>query len=156
MATALFLVLTLAPLVAPFAVVGAAVALARRARVRAPAAGRCRPSGTTCALLAVLGGGAALGAYAWGLSRGFYLLDPDQMCASRGARGDHVVTRAALPVSVRCVTGDGAGTELVPGWVNPVVVAGLALFALAVVEGVLGVVRRRTRRTRASGGSHAW
>ncbi|MFJ6070206.1 hypothetical protein ACIQFU_05070 [Streptomyces sp. NPDC093065] len=63
MASVLFLVLTFAPLVTPFAVVGAAAALARRARSGAPAAGRHRPSGTTCALLAVLGGGTALGVY---------------------------------------------------------------------------------------------
>ncbi|MFD5648255.1 hypothetical protein [Streptomyces sp. NPDC127039] len=141
MASALFLVLTLAPLVMPFAVVGAAVALARRAWVRLPGSGWHRPSGTTCALLAVIGGGTALGVYAWGVSRGFYLLDPDQMCAARGARGDYLVTRMMLPVSVRCVTEDGTGTELVPGWVNPVVAAGLLLFVLAVVEGTIRVVR---------------
>ncbi|MFE5601309.1 hypothetical protein ACFQ8O_19240 [Streptomyces coelicoflavus] len=156
MANVLFPVLVLAPLVMPFAVVGAAVALARRARAGVPAAGWHRPSGTTCALLAVLGGGTALGVYAWGLSRGFFVLDPDQMCASRGARGGHVVTHEALPVSVRCVTEDGTGTELVPGWVNPVVVAGLVLFVLAVVQGVLAVVRRPSGRTRARGERHAW
>ncbi|MFJ6070207.1 hypothetical protein ACIQFU_05075 [Streptomyces sp. NPDC093065] len=54
------------------------------------------------------------------------------------------------------MTEDGTGTELVPGWVNPLVVAGLVLFAFAVAQGVLAVVRRWSRRTRARGESHAW
>jgi hypothetical protein len=52
------------------------------------------------------------------------------------------VTRATLPVSSQCVTSDGVGTELVPGWVNPVVFVGLTLFVLAVATGILGLVRR--------------
>ncbi|WP_228121172.1 hypothetical protein [Streptomyces fagopyri] len=71
------------------------------------------------------------------------VLDPDQMCAAKGVPGDHVVTRETLPVSARCVTSDGVGTELVPGWVNPVISVGLTPLVLALVSGTLAVVRRR-------------
>lgn len=97
----------------------------------------------SCALVVLLAGTAAAGAYAWGVMQGFYILDPDQMCAAAGADGDHVVTRMTLPVSVRCVTEQGTGTELVPGWVNPVVFAGLAVCVLAVWVGVSAAIRRR-------------
>jgi hypothetical protein len=143
MATFLFLVLTFAPFVTPFVVVGAAFALARRVHTRLPRTGWHQPSATTCLLVAVMAGAAALGAYTWGLWSGFYLLDPDQMCAARGLRGDRIVTRATLPVSAQCVTSDGVGSELVPGWVNPVVFAGLTLFVLALVAGAHAAVRRR-------------
>lgn len=79
---------------------------------------------------------------------GFYILDPDQMCAASGADGDHVVTRMTLPVSVQCVTDQGVGTELVPVWVNPVVFAGLAVCVLAVWAGVSAAIRRRADRAR--------
>ncbi|MET8414044.1 hypothetical protein ABZV34_39545, partial [Streptomyces sp. NPDC005195] len=92
---------------------------------------------------AVMAGAAACGAYAWGVMSGFYILDPDQMCAAKGVPGDHVVTREALPVSAQCVTSDGVGTELVPGWVNPVIFMGLTLVLLALVAGTLGGARRR-------------
>jgi hypothetical protein len=74
---------------------------------------------------------------------GFYILDPDQLCAARGLQGDHIVTRETLPVSAQCVTSDGVGTELVPGWVNPVIFMGLTLFVLAPVTGTAAEVRRR-------------
>ncbi|WP_346779824.1 hypothetical protein [Streptomyces sp. S3(2020)] len=115
----------------PFVVAGTALALAKRAYDRELGSGLRLPDATSCALLAVLAGAAALGAYAYGVMRGFYILDPDQMCAAAGARGDHVVTRMALPVSVECVTSAGQGTELVPGWVNPVVYGGLVLSPVA-------------------------
>ncbi|MFJ8005075.1 hypothetical protein [Streptomyces fagopyri] len=71
------------------------------------------------------------------------ILDPDHMRAAKGVPGDHVVTRETPPVSARCVTSDGVGTELAPGWVNPVISVGLALLVLALVPGTLAVVRRR-------------
>ncbi|MGW5636391.1 hypothetical protein [Streptomyces sp. NPDC003832] len=89
-----------------------------------------------------MGSAAAIGAYAWGVMSGFYILDPDQMCASKGAPGDHVVTRWTLPVSTQCVTSDGAGTELAPVWVNPVIFTGLALLILALAAGTLAVKHR--------------
>ena len=146
MASFLFLTLALAPFLTPFVVVGAAVALARRAYTRLPGSGWHQPSVTTCVLVALLAGAAALGAYAWGLMDGFSILDPDQMCAARGVRGDHIVTRMTLPVSAQCVTSGGVGTELVPGWVNPMIFAGVTLFALAVVTGTLTAVRRHLPR----------
>ncbi|MGV9349433.1 hypothetical protein ACWDSD_32495 [Streptomyces spiralis] len=76
------------------------------------------------------------------MTSGFYILDPDQLCAVRGVQGDHIVTRETLPVSARCVTSNGVGTELVPGGVNPVIFMGLALLALALTTGTVVGVRR--------------
>lgn len=143
MAKLLFLILAFAPFWAPCVFVIAAVALALRASRRLPGGGWHLPSAATCALVAVMAGAAALGAYAWGVMSGFYLLDPDQMCAAQGVQGDRIVTRATLPVSAQCVTSDGVGTELVPGWVNPVIFLGLALFVFALVMGTHAGVRRR-------------
>ncbi|MDX2908976.1 hypothetical protein [Streptomyces griseiscabiei] len=127
----LFLTLTLAPFATPPVVLATAVALTLRAR-RRWSGGRRRglPDAGSCALLALGGGAAALGAYAYGVMTGFYILDPEQMCAAAGAPGEYVVTRMTLPVSVRCVTEEGAGTELVPAWVNPTVLGGIALCVL--------------------------
>lgn len=108
----LFLALTFAPILAPCMVLGTAVALAVRVRRRQPVLVRHLPSVTTCALIAVLVSAAAYGAYSWGVMSGFYILDPDQMCASKGVAGDHVVTRWTLPVSARCVTPGSAPTSL--------------------------------------------
>ncbi|MFD8571066.1 hypothetical protein [Streptomyces sp. NPDC059639] len=145
----LFLALTFAPFVTPFLVAGAGAALAKRGyqRLRLGTLRWHPPSGRTCVLVLVMAGSAAFGAYAWGLMSGFYILDPDQMCAARGVSGDHVVTRAMLPVSSQCVTSAGEGTELVPGWVNPVVFVGLALCGLAL--GASGDAVRRKVRARA-------
>ena len=143
MAALLFLVLAFAPLVTPFVVAATALALVLRARPRA--GGSWRPLDTTSyVLVTVMSGAAALGAYAYGVMSGFYILDPDQMCAAAGARGDHVVSRMTLPVSAQCVTSGGVGTELVPGWVNPVVYTGLILFALALGAALATGVRRYT------------
>ncbi|MFC7819133.1 hypothetical protein ACFUTR_31445 [Streptomyces sp. NPDC057367] len=61
------------------------------------------------------------------------------------------MTRLTLTVSVRCVTEDGRGTEVVPDWVNPVVLAGLTLLVLAGAEAVRGTVHRWRRAGSASG-----
>ncbi|WP_307033351.1 hypothetical protein [Streptomyces canus] len=134
----------------PFVVAGAALVLAKRAYDRELGSGLRLPDAMSCVLVAVLAGAAALGAYAYGVTSGFYILDPDQMCAAAGARGDHVVTRPALPVSVQCVTWKGEGTELVPGWVNPVVYGGLALCVLALGTAVSSGLRRRTAQSSGS------
>ncbi|MCX4572349.1 DUF1616 domain-containing protein [Streptomyces sp. NBC_01571] len=143
MASLLFLFLALAPMLAPCVFLAAAVALARRAHQRLPGGGWHLPSASTCALAAVMAGAAACGAYARGVMSGFYILDPDQMCAAKGVPGDHIVTRESLPVSAQCVTSGGVGTELVPGWVNPVIFLGITLFVAALVTGVLAGARRR-------------
>lgn len=138
----LFFGLLFGPFLAPCMGLGAAVALVRRVCKRQLLVGHL-PNVATCALVGVLAGAAAYGAYSWGAMSGFYILDPDQMCALKGVPGDHVVTRWTLPVSAQCVTSDGVGTELAPGWVNPVIFTGLALLLLAFATGALAVVRRR-------------
>ncbi|MER5755304.1 hypothetical protein [Streptomyces sp. NPDC002088] len=153
MAIFLFLVLTFAPFMTPFVVVGAAVALAVRARDRKPGSGWRLPDVRSCALVTVMAGAAALGAYAYGVMSGFYILDPDQMCAAAGAAGDHVVTRMTLPVSAQCVTPEGEGTELVPSWVNPVVFGGLVVCVLALGAGVSSGWRRRANRVVGAAGT---
>ncbi|MFJ7262379.1 hypothetical protein ACIQV2_19730 [Streptomyces globosus] len=85
----------------------------------------------------------SFGAYTWGVMSGFHILDPDQMCAAQGVRGDRIVTRWTLPVSAQCVTSGGVGTELVAAWVNPVVFAGLALSLLALLTGAVAEARCR-------------
>ncbi|MEU0852868.1 hypothetical protein ABZ387_33680 [Streptomyces flaveolus] len=156
MAAFLFLTLALAPFLTPFVVLGTAGVLAVRAWHRAPGTGHRAPEdgprmpgAVSCGLLAVLAGSAALGAYAYGVNQGFYILDPDQMCAAAGAPGDHVVTRMTLPVSAQCVTPDGVGTELVPGWVNPVVFTGLVVLVLAPVTAAAQALHRARARRRA-------
>ncbi|MCX5613367.1 MULTISPECIES: hypothetical protein [unclassified Streptomyces] len=139
----LFFALVFGPFLAPCIGLAAAVAVVRRVCKQQPFLVGHLPSVTTCALVAVLAGAAAYGAYSWGVMSGFYILDPDQMCASMGVSGDHVVTRWTLPVSAQCVTSDGVGTELAPGWVNPMIFTGLALLLLAFATGTLAVTRRR-------------
>ncbi|MFE2423497.1 hypothetical protein [Streptomyces hokutonensis] len=132
----------------PFVFLAAATGLAWRAFQRLPVSGWWHlPSVETCALVAVMAGSAALGAYARGAMSGFYVLDPDQMCAAMGAAGDHVVTRMTLPVISQCVTSGDLGTELVPGRVNPVILLGLPLPVLALTTGTyMGVQRLRALR----------
>ncbi len=142
MASLLFLILVFSPFVTPFVFTAAAVALASRAYHRLPVGAWHLPSVETCVLVAVMAGSATLGAYTWGAMSGFYILDPDQMCAAKGVQGDHVVTRMTLPVSSQCVTSDGVGTELVPDWVNPVIFMALPLLALALAAGTYAGVRR--------------
>ncbi|WP_199831118.1 hypothetical protein [Streptomyces sp. NBRC 110028] len=145
MASFVLLVLVFAPLLMPLVCAGAALGLALRASRRLPGSGWHLPSVTTCVLVMVMAGAAAFGAYAWGVMSGFYVLDPDQVCAVRGLPGDRIVTRATLPISAQCVTEGGLAAELVPGWVNPVIIGGLALFVLALMAGILAVTRRRAR-----------
>ncbi len=140
----LFLALVLAPFLAPLVVAATSLALAARAHRREAGSGRRLPNAGSCALVAVMAGAVALGAYAGRATSGFYVLDPDQMCAAEGAPGEYVVTRMTLPVSVQCVTDEGAGTELVPAWVNPAVFGGIALGTLASVAAV-------TQRLRGTG-----
>ncbi|MGW2327404.1 hypothetical protein ACWC5C_16750 [Streptomyces sp. NPDC001700] len=149
MAEFLFPTLVFAPLVAPWVVVVVAVVLVLRACAyrRLPGGGWQLPSVSSCVLVAVMAGAAAYGAYAWGVMSGFFVLDPDQMCTVQGLPGDHIVTRWTLPVSARCVTPGGLESELVPGWVNPVVFLGLALFVSAVVAGTLAGARRRANQS---------
>ncbi|MER7720793.1 hypothetical protein ABTX99_28260 [Streptomyces flaveolus] len=149
MAAFLFVTLVFAPLMAPFVVLCAATLLAVRAWRRKPGDGWRLPDTGSWALVTVMAGATALGAYAYGVNQGFYILDPDQMCAAAGAPGDHVVTRMTLPVSAQCVTPEGVGTELVPGWVNPVVFTGLAVLVLAPATAAAQALHRARARRRA-------
>ncbi|MEU1309024.1 hypothetical protein ABZ419_09010 [Streptomyces cinnamoneus] len=142
MKTLLFFAVAFAPILAPCIFLGATVAFVRRVREQKPALVGRLPNVAMCALVAVMAGEAVYGAYSWGVMSGFFILDPDQMCAAQGVAGDHIVTRWTLPVSVQCVTSAGVGTELAPGWVNPVIFIGLALFLLALATGTLAGVRR--------------
>ncbi|THA69955.1 hypothetical protein E6P78_10925 [Streptomyces sp. A0958] len=143
MADLLFLAVLFAPFLASGVLLGAAIVFVLRVRKQRPILVGRLPNLATSVVLAVMAGAAAFGAYSWGVMSGFYILDPDQMCAAQGVPGDHVVTRWTLPVSAQCVTSDGVGTELASGWVNPVIFAGLALLLLALITGFLAAVRRR-------------
>ncbi|MFD9112473.1 hypothetical protein [Streptomyces bottropensis] len=143
MGSFLFLVLALAPFLAPSVVAATTSALAVRAHGREKGGGRRLPDAGSCALLAVPAAASALGAYGVGVMSGFYILGPEQMCAAAGAPGDHAVTRTAPPVGARCVTEQGIGTELVPDRVNPTVYGGITLGTLALGAAVFRG-RRRT------------
>ncbi|MFC8536725.1 hypothetical protein ACFUJY_22715 [Streptomyces sp. NPDC057249] len=143
MADLLLFAVLFAPFLAPGVVLDAAIVFVLRVCKQRPILVGRLPNLATSVLLAVMAGAAALGAYSWGVMSGFYILDPDQMCAAKGVPGDHIVTRWTLPVGAQCVTSDGVGTELAPGWVNPVIFAGLALLLLALITGFLAAVRRR-------------
>ncbi|MFF3335005.1 hypothetical protein ACFYWX_36620 [Streptomyces sp. NPDC002888] len=136
----LIITLVLAPYVTPLVVAGAALTLVFRVRRRRWGAGWQTPNVGSCALVTLLAGAAALGAYATGIMAGFYVLHPDQVCGD--VVGVHVVARMSLPVSALCVTQGNGGTELVPVWVNPVIYGGLLVCALTVAAGVVAGVRR--------------
>ncbi|MFD8954254.1 hypothetical protein ACFV0B_35965 [Streptomyces xanthophaeus] len=130
------------PILAPCVFVGAAVALVRQVRRQRPTRGHLA-STAICVPVAVMAASVSFGAYAWGVMSGFYVLDPDQMCAAQGVQGDRIVTRWTLPVSAQCVTSGGVGTELAPAWVNPAIFIGLSLFLLALLTGALAGMRQR-------------
>ncbi|MER6161004.1 hypothetical protein ABT147_36695 [Streptomyces sp. NPDC001868] len=151
MASFIVFALVLAPFLAPL--VFAAVTVNRTVRAHDRRTGgerRHLPDTGTCALVAVIGGVTALGAYAGGVLSGFYLLDPEQLCTASGAPGRYVVTQLTLPLSVRCVTEEGTGTELVPGWVNPVVFTGATLCALALGTAITRALRASRARPETS------
>ncbi|MFB7665996.1 hypothetical protein ACFC1R_18920 [Kitasatospora sp. NPDC056138] len=85
-------------------------------------------------------------AYGQGILSGFGN-EPDETCALRGVGGDYIRERL-FPISEQCVMyGADSGTELVPGWVNPVVVVFTPVAVLAfATAGVLWVRRRRADR----------
>ncbi|WP_051797663.1 hypothetical protein [Catenuloplanes japonicus] len=85
----------------------------------------------------------AAGTYGWGTLSSFYLLDPDQMCASAagfysGTPGpaDELWTGIIahdLPLQRTCAWSDGTRFELVPWWVNPLFFAWLTIAAGALL-----------------------
>ncbi|MEU6242936.1 hypothetical protein [Streptomyces sp. NPDC047024] len=142
-ASLFYLAALTAPLLMPVVAAPLAFTLAVRAYTGSWGRAWYAPDPAPCVLTVLLASAVAFGAYGYGVGRGFYLLDPDQMCAAMGVDGDGIVTDMALPVSARCVTDDGVATELVPFWVNPLVYVSLAVGAGAATAGVVAAWRRR-------------
>ncbi|MET8814015.1 hypothetical protein ABZW47_18620 [Streptomyces sp. NPDC004549] len=145
-------VLYMATLFAPFLMPCLALPLTFTLAVRAYTGSWGRawyaPDPGPCALTVLLAASTAYGAYGYGVGRGYYLLDPDQMCAAMGVPGDGIVTDLGLPVSARCVTDSGVATELVPFWVNPLVYGSLAVSVVAATAGMVAAWRRRGQGVR--------
>jgi hypothetical protein len=118
----------------------AAVVVAWRRRVPVRRVLASRGVATAAVLCALAGAGAT---YLVGWFAGFYILDPDQMCAAAagfytGTPGPpdtlwEGIRHSSFPLRQTCVWADGTRYELVPGWVNPVLCTWLtaALGALA-------------------------
>jgi hypothetical protein len=124
-------------------------------RLRARDAGDASPGGlpgwARWALAMPVAAAVGFAAYLKGVTSGFSWLD-DDYCGRHGLAGGHVAVHAGVPVSVRCVVSVGQrGYELVPGWVNPVLFAAIAVYVLAcgaaVVSAVRGARSRRAVRT---------
>ncbi|MER7463450.1 hypothetical protein [Streptomyces sp. NPDC097981] len=99
-------------------------------------------------LLAALLALCAVGSvYIWGLSYGVYVLDPDEVCgyALYGEREKTVVWESSFPLSVHCADhpGDPGGRQLIPGWVNPAVMAAAATAAACALAAPLAPLLRR-------------
>lgn len=128
----------------------------RGARPPRPRRSRHRPR--TLVLLGLVALFAAVICYGVGVTRGQYLLDPDQMCSLSPGRSlpensgppsrDLTIQRRYVPVSVVCAWPDGRRTELVPQWVNPAT-ALLLLTGLGTIAGaIVWSLRSRTPATR--------
>lgn len=141
-----FFVLVLSlPLTGPTVCLTAVIVfLVRHARPRAP---HDLITPGSLLLVSVAGVGAAGSGYGFGLFESFYFLDPDEFCQSRGLSGDRVVSHDSFPISAQCVVGNAtSGGELVPGWINPLIVTGAAVCVAALCGAVvLGVVQWRRR-----------
>lgn len=86
--------------------------------------------------------------YAFGLSTGFYILDPDQMCASAAGHDPAGAWAgldfSAFPLRNTCRWNDGTTYELVPGWVNPLSYALLAVAWIALLARPVATLARPT------------
>ncbi|NEB94997.1 hypothetical protein G3I21_25500 [Streptomyces bauhiniae] len=131
----------------PCLAVPSAVTLAVRIRTHTWGRAWYAPDTAPCFLLALMTASTAFGLFGFGVACGFYILDPDQMCAAKGVPGDMIVTHETLPVSAQCVTGAGAATELVPFWVNPMIYLCLLVCAVAIGAGVTSVACRKPARS---------
>ncbi|GHF18649.1 hypothetical protein E5082_16555 [Streptomyces griseoluteus] len=143
MTVALYIAALWAPLLMPCLAAPSAVALAVRIRTRTWGRAWYAPDTAPSFLLALMTAAAAFGLFGYGVACGFYILDPDQMCAAQGVPGDRIVTHETLPVSAQCVTEAGAATELVPSWVNPTICLCLLVCAASVTAGAASLLRRR-------------
>ncbi len=89
-------------------------------------------------------------AYAIGFVSDFYVLDPDQLCASQagfysGTSGPsdsswRGIDDSFLPLSHLCRWNDGTTYELVPPWVNPLFFTFLAIGWLALLARPLAIL----------------
>ncbi|GGL14364.1 hypothetical protein Sme01_06590 [Sphaerisporangium melleum] len=142
-------------LVAPLVFLVLAIRLVLRGvrtllRGRPPSAAEVLAAKPLAELAAMSALGVAL-CWAWGIGSGIYVLDPDQMCAAAAAPAEvyahgefvRVATHYGFPVAATCLWDGGTAYDLVPPWVNPMIV----LFALTLVAALLalvgGVVLRR-------------
>ncbi|WP_371502759.1 hypothetical protein OG871_36660 [Kitasatospora sp. NBC_00374] len=98
----------------------------------------------TLGRLSLLGLSAAYAAVSTGLMSGPWWMSESEYCNVIGFPADRITTRT-FPLSMRC----GPDGELVPSWVNPVLVAGLTLALAALTAAALTAYRAR-RRTWAS------
>ncbi|MEU7551977.1 hypothetical protein AB0B01_06355 [Streptomyces sp. NPDC044571] len=111
--------------------------------------------GGTFLLVALMALCAAGSAYVWGLSAGVYVLDPEEVCgyAQWGEHESVVVWESRFPLSVHCADhpGDPGGRQLIPGWVNPAVIAAAATaVAFALAAPLAPWLRRRASAGRAT------
>ncbi|MGW4447243.1 hypothetical protein [Streptomyces sp. NPDC004682] len=148
LAPAFYMAALFAPLTMPGLAAVTAFLLAVRLRRHGWGRAWYAPDPVPCGQTMLLASATAFGAYGYGVGRGFYLLDPDQMCAAMGVPGDGIVTDLGLPVSARCVTDSGVATELVPFWVNPLVYGSLAVSVVAATAGAVAAWRRRGQGVR--------
>ncbi|MFF9362716.1 hypothetical protein [Streptomyces griseoluteus] len=143
MTVALYVAALWAPLLMPCLAVPSAVVLAVRIRRRTWGRAWYAPDTTPSFVLALMTAAVAFGLFGYGVACGFYILDPDQMCAAQGVPGDRIVTHETLPVSAQCVTEAGAATELVPFWVNPAIYLCLLVCAAAIGAGAVSLLHRK-------------
>ncbi|MFE5586245.1 hypothetical protein [Kitasatospora sp. NPDC056531] len=134
-----FFGLVIAPVLLVIGALVVAHRVLRARRVRRP------PLDTgTLVRLSLLGLSAAYEAVSTGLMSGPVWMSARKYCNARGFPADRITTRT-FPLSMRC----GPDGELVPSWVNPVLVAGLTL-ALATLTAAALTAYRTRRRTWAS------
>ncbi|MGW2249956.1 hypothetical protein ACWCXH_07115 [Kitasatospora sp. NPDC001660] len=131
------------PLIAPVLFLIGALVIAYRV-LRARRERRPALDTGTLVRLSFLGLCAAYEAVTTGLMSGPVWMSARKYCGLRGFPEDRITTRT-FPLSMRC----GPDGELVPSWVNPVLVAGLTL-ALAALTAAALTVYRTHRRPRAS------
>ncbi|MCU7824967.1 hypothetical protein [Kitasatospora sp. DSM 101779] len=126
----------LGPVLAPALLLLCAVGMVRARRDRPP-----HGDAGLLVRLSLMGLCVAYGAFSTGLMSGPTWMSAREYCGARGFPAVGISTRM-FPVSVRC----GPDGELVPSWVNPVLVGGLVL-ALAAL-GAAAVAAYRSRRNR--------
>ncbi|WP_406210123.1 hypothetical protein OH807_40065 [Kitasatospora sp. NBC_01560] len=148
--TDLFAVVAVALLAAPFALlVGGGWLLCRLLATRRWAELLRMPGAVALGAAGVAGCAYARGLFA------IPGLDSSEACALLG-HGDSIGQERLFPISEQCVVrGADSGVELVPGWVNPVVVIGLLVAVVAVAASAVQWTGRR-RAARAFRSEPAW